>query len=521
MEAFTKTTSINLGGDSQLAKYQNLSQQQKRKKNISFNTNNTIDVDETDDSAQLNISKFRGNSKINLRDKQKSLDYVIKQPGLFNEKRDDPRLKKLATIDVMKESTLTRSFQRFPNYNDFSKCEDNALPIETSKQTISSLKSTKKGLNIPTKEELLQERLSEIRKRSTISSDTFDINRADSLKKCSLLSNFLATMSANNVPFEDNTLKKQATIQQPYPSFKALQDGTLNNFDISQYEIIEELSESNLGKFYKVHDLTEKPFTMLKIISSSSKEVNHLFSYLEIVSKLKQNGLLQPQGVSIMQVEKSYFIINVLFDACITSNLDKEINKLQSTNVFKENELIEILRQSATTLSSIHTLHISHGSISPDNIMITKIHDQPSKLATSLTIPFHDILKSELLTFNDNRLLKEVLRKNQSFLSPPLYSMLSSNRLYLKHDKYKSDVYSLGMTILYAMTLNLKALAETRFKYDLASTKKVILKYAKTKYSTKLIDLISMMLVIEERQRLSIQSVLQRLELIAPEAKKK
>lgn len=523
MEAFVKATTINLGGESQLSQYQNLSSQQKRKKNISFNTNNTIDVDDIDDSANHNLSKFKGSSKINLRDKQKSLDYIIKLPGLSKENREDPRIKKLATIDVTKESTLTRSFNRLPNNYQFHPHEE-SLPIETDKQVITNLKSTKKGLSIPTKEVLLQERLSEIRKRSTISTDTIDIKRVDSLKKSSLLSNFLATINSssnNQALFEDNTLKRQLIDQQTIPRFKNLEEGVLNHFDISQYEIIEELSETNLGKFYLVQDILGKNQTMLKIISSSSKEVNHLFTYLELVSKLKQNGLLKPLGVSIMQVEKSYFIINVLFDAYITSNLDKEVTKLQTASLFKEHELIDILKQAVTILNNLHLMHMSHGSISPDNIMITNYKDQLGKLVVNLTIPFNDILKSDLLTFNDNRLLKEILKKNQSFLSPPLYSMLSSNRLYLKHDKYKSDVYSLGMTILYAMTLNLKALAETRFKYDLASTKKVILKYAKAKYSSKFIDLISLMLIIEERQRPSAQSVLQRLELIAPEPKKK
>lgn len=486
-------------------------QQQNRKKSISFNPNNTVDVDEYDDRISGG-GKHGGSNKFSTRDKRKSMDFVIRQPGSTTNTSQKEKQKLSiggsAALDLPRESILSRSSMKFPMNNETVKSGDgdSAVSIESNKQTVSYLVSTKKGLNIPTKEELLQERLMEIRKRSTMSPEALKIGKNNS----SPFSNIVHT-ATSSLLLSENT-KLQSTVDVVSPTFSYVKCEVMSNFDVSLYSIASHISDSSIGKLYKVLDQKDQAFTMLKIVSSSQKELHFLFSYLEFTGKLKLEGILRPEGISAQQIEKNYYILNVLFDSNIASSLDKEINKFPSTKFFQEHEVIEILRQSAATMRDLHGLGIGHGNISPENILITFLDEFPTKPVFILTPPLNDVLKNEVLVLGEGRLLKELLKSNQRFLSPPLYSMLSSNKFHLKHDKFKSDVYSLGMVVLLVMTLNTKALSETRFKYDLSSIKNVILKYARLKYSTKLIDLVSSMLVVEERQRVNAQTVLQKLE---------
>jgi serine/threonine protein kinase len=86
-------------------------------------------------------------------------------------------------------------------------------------------------------------------------------------------------------------------------------------------------------------------------------------------------------------------------------------------------------------------------------------------------------------------------------MSPLLYNGLRTNQIDIKHNLFKSDVYSLGLCILYAATLNINYLYQIRKFIDMNTVKIFIYDLLQNRYSKKFIDLLSLMLEINENNR--------------------
>ena len=89
-------------------------------------------------------------------------------------------------------------------------------------------------------------------------------------------------------------------------------------------------------------------------------------------------------------------------------------------------------------------------------------------------------------------------------MAPILYHAFrhKMNQIHqILHNTYKSDVFSLGMCILFAATLNLNYLCDIRELNDMKIIKKRIVKYLSSRYSFKLINILFEMLELEENYR--------------------
>ena len=86
-------------------------------------------------------------------------------------------------------------------------------------------------------------------------------------------------------------------------------------------------------------------------------------------------------------------------------------------------------------------------------------------------------------------------------MSPLLYNGLRTNQIDIKHNLFKSDVYSLGLCVLYAATLNINYLYQIRKFIDMNTVKIFLFDLLQNKYSKKFIDLLSLMLEINENNR--------------------
>ena len=84
---------------------------------------------------------------------------------------------------------------------------------------------------------------------------------------------------------------------------------------------------------------------------------------------------------------------------------------------------------------------------------------------------------------------------------PLLFNGLRNGQIDIKHNLFKSDVYSLGLCILFAAVTSNKPLYEIRKFIDMKGVKKYLEKLLKEKYSYKFINLISSMLEIHEKNR--------------------
>ena len=86
-------------------------------------------------------------------------------------------------------------------------------------------------------------------------------------------------------------------------------------------------------------------------------------------------------------------------------------------------------------------------------------------------------------------------------IAPILFFGLNKKLIQVKHNTYKSDVFSLGMCILYASTLTQESLCDIREMTDMENIKNTLVKYLSKMYSNNFIDILSFMLEINEKNR--------------------
>ena len=168
----------------------------------------------------------------------------------------------------------------------------------------------------------------------------------------------------------------------------------------------------------------------------------------------------------------------------ISSYADKKIE-------YTEKNLINIIKQLSKVLSFLQKNNISHRDIKPQNILIFK--NDIYKLADFGEAKQIDTMKNLLVNYS--------LRGTELYMSPLLFNGLRNGQIDIKHNLFKSDVYSLGLCILFAAVTSNKPLYEIRKFIDMKGVKKYLEKLLKEKYSYKFINLISSMLEIHEKNR--------------------
>ena len=98
-------------------------------------------------------------------------------------------------------------------------------------------------------------------------------------------------------------------------------------------------------------------------------------------------------------------------------------------------------------------------------------------------------------------------------MSPVLYKGYKFNKKNVMHNPYKSDVFSLGYCLLYAICLNLKILETVRELTTMRSIITSINKYiSKSKYSDKLMNIIYKMIEPNEDERFDFEDLSIELE---------
>ena len=157
-------------------------------------------------------------------------------------------------------------------------------------------------------------------------------------------------------------------------------------------------------------------------------------------------------------------------------------------NFYTQKELLNIIFQLVTTLSTLQKNHITHRDIKPQNILIL---DGFYKLGDF----------GEIKQLKKDGLIVQRVRGSELYMSTILFNALHSNLALVKHNTYKSDVFSLGMCLFYAASLTYEGVDSIRELTDMNEIKNILFYYLGTRYSEKLILLIILMLEIDEKKR--------------------
>ena len=262
-----------------------------------------------------------------------------------------------------------------------------------------------------------------------------------------------------------------------------------DRLNLAEFKVLNEIGEGTFGKIYKViWMVNNKLYALKKEVlrdleglkarqhrNEAIREFTKLTNYKGIVNLY--GNLTIPNGHEFQYFE--------LMELC-ERDFEKEINERAAyKRYYTEPELSNIMMQLITTLSFLQKMHITHRDIKPQNILIS-----------------NGIYK--LCDFGDIRVMQregmvvQRVRGSELYMSPILFKGLRDKAYQVKHNTYKSDVFSLGMCFLFAACLSFDGCVEIREIFDMNQKELILNKHLGRRYSQKIIKILCLMLQTEE-----------------------
>ena len=264
------------------------------------------------------------------------------------------------------------------------------------------------------------------------------------------------------------------------------------NINISEYDLIGEIGKGSFGNIYKVKWKVDQKYYALKSeILNNMEEINQRLERGKAMRNFMQRtgcqGIVNIYGSHLVRQGNDYHYFE-LMELC-DADFEKEIKMRSSYGAFfSEIELDNIIKQLISTLSFLQQQHITHRDIKPQNILIANG-------------------KYKLCDFGDIRVMQrdgfvvQRIRGSELYMSPILFNALRQGLKQVPHNTYKSDVFSLGMCLLYAACLSFDGPVEIREVTNMNIKLQILNKYLASRYSQKLIKILYLMLMTEESDR--------------------
>ena len=295
----------------------------------------------------------------------------------------------------------------------------------------------------------------------------------------------------------DNTTKIIYHVKNPKQSFQIKKNKI--NIDLENYKIIKKIGQGSFGQIFEIEDNFKNKYALKKLIltqESDIKKIEHEYQILIDLNSIKKNlnlNLVKIYGFTSKQLDPTTYVIYVLMELAVT-DWEKEILQLQRLkSYYTENNLMQILSSLVKTFSQLQKNNVSHRDIKPQNILIFK--NGIYKLA--------DFGEAKELYKDLEATNKQTLRGTELYMSPILFQALRSNKMikYIKHNTYKSDVFSFGLCALFAASLCFESVYDVREAKNNIRIRFILEKYLGKRYSFDTINIISQMLDINETTR--------------------
>ena len=267
-------------------------------------------------------------------------------------------------------------------------------------------------------------------------------------------------------------------------------DSIIPIFNDKDFRYIRPIGEGAYGLIYLVENIhNRKQFALKKILCKDLYDIIKHKNQLELIYSMNHKNLMEIYNLQYKYLDNTTYAIYVLMERA-QNDWSIDIRKrIINKRPYKEEEIINILKQVVSALAYLQKKGIAHRDIKPQNILlfignIFKVADL-----------------GEAKNVNDEN-KHMTLRGSELYMSPILYERHKFKRKDVFHNAYKSDVFSLGFSTLYAMQLNLKIIENireiTNMKLIINSINKDM---TKKKYSEKLMNIIFKMIEIDENKR--------------------
>ena len=274
---------------------------------------------------------------------------------------------------------------------------------------------------------------------------------------------------------------------------KILSKGNLPIFNIDNYKIEKQIGEGSFGLIYQVKNKKSYiKYAMKKIIANNLSSLESFQKEFEIVHQNSHQNILDILGICIRCLDQTTYVLYVLMDLAL-HDWDFEIEeRRKKKNYYTEEELINILKQVSSALLYLQRVkRIAHRDVKPENILV--FNDGIYKLG--------DFGEAKINRLRRNN-ARSTIRGTEMYMSPVLYKALKENKDDIKHDIYKSDVFSLGYCFVYAAVLDFKIIDDIRNLNNDFKVRKILQRILFLRYSKEFIELIYKMIAINEEDRI-------------------
>ena len=264
------------------------------------------------------------------------------------------------------------------------------------------------------------------------------------------------------------------------------------NINIEEFIKLKKIGEGSFGKIFKVKWIqNNKNYAMKEMHFQSEDNLVFLQKKLKLVmdfeKKTNYDGLIKIYGYSYLKKNKDFYFYEIMELA--EGDWEQEINKRkQIKKYYTEKQIFSIIKQLVKTLSTLQQNHVTHRDIKLQNILLV---NEKYKIC--------DFGESRTLTQKGTIL--QPVRGSELFMSPILFSGLNQKLMHVIHNTYKSDMFSLGMCILFAATLGFDSLYEIREMDNMDDIRIVLMKYLSQHYSKSLMEILLCMLEFKEKKR--------------------
>ena len=296
-----------------------------------------------------------------------------------------------------------------------------------------------------------------------------------------------------DIPVENNNIKNDKEIYSELQRNlkRILSKGKLPQFNIDNYEICKKIGCGSGGEVFEVFNKQTKIYYALKKIKIKEiTELDAIRKEFELVHSNSHDFILDIHGICVRCIDTNNFVVYILMDLALHDWEMEIIERQKSKKYYNEDELITILKQLNSALYFLQKERcIAHRDIKLENILVCK----------------YDMYK--LCDFGEaKRKTESKLRKSikgtDIYMSPLLYNALMDKKDYVEHDQYKSDVFSLGFSLIIAAALDFNIIYDIRdTEGDEEKIRNIMGKNFNGRYSDKFIGLLLKVIKFDENDR--------------------
>ena len=268
-----------------------------------------------------------------------------------------------------------------------------------------------------------------------------------------------------------------------------LKSETPIELDLTKYSIHQEIGSGSYSTIYLVKEKeTQNEFALKKLIIDEVDYVSQIQNEICLVRFLSTLSINIVPFINfcINKLDATTHVIYLLMPLA-QNDFSKEI-----LNPSTRLHLFTILKSLVHTLTVMQNNNICHRDIKPQNILYD------NKTNQFYLCDFDEVIELEGLSMYEELDIKGTAM----FMSHILYKAFKQGEKTVRHNAYKSDVYSLGMCFVYAITGNYDTLTIVREHED-EENREMLMTYVDDSkgISNALIDVVCDMIINDEESR--------------------